>query len=85
MLKKQSKKEKEKIVSKDGNEAGRDSPNLDSDIRINNKKEKSAQEPEKENLDLVMENDDWAASAASSFSLYEKNEGLDSANSWDQC
>ena len=30
-----------------------------------------------------MENDDWAASPASSFSPYEDKEGPDSANSWD--
>lgn len=40
--------------------------------------------PDEENLDLVMENDDWAASPASSaLSLYDKNEGPDSANKWD--
>lgn len=41
------------------------------------------QEPDEENLDLVMENDDWAASPTSSFSPYENNESPDSANSWD--
>ena len=51
-------------------------------MEIHNGKEKSAQEPE-ENLDLMIERDDWAASPASSLSPYEKDESLDSANRWD--
>ncbi len=39
---------------------------------------------DKENLDLVMENDDWAASpAASALSFYDENEGPNSADKWD--
>ncbi len=62
---------------------GPDTPNPDSDIEMDNEKEKSAQKPEEKNLDLVMENDDWAASPASSLSPYEENESFDSANRWD--
>ena len=70
-------------MSEDGDEVGADTPNPDSDMGMDNDKEKSAQEPEEENLDLVMENDDWTASPASSLSLYEENKSLDSANRWD--
>ncbi len=48
-----------------------------------NEKKKVAQESKEENLELVMEIDDWAASPMSSLFLYEKNEGLDSANECD--
>ena len=41
------------------------------------------QEPNNENLDLVMETDDWAASPVSSFSPDEDNESPDLANRWD--
>lgn len=56
--------------------------NLDSDMELDNEKENSAQEPEEENLDLVMENDDWATSPNSSLSPDEEKENPDSANSW---
>ncbi len=65
-VRKESEKEKAKDVSEDGDKVGADTPNPDLDMRINNGKEKSAQEQEEENLDLVMENDDWAASPTSS-------------------
>lgn len=39
------------------------------------------QELDKENLDLVMENNDWAASSALLFSPDANNKTLDSANS----
>ncbi len=82
-LRKQSEKEKEKVVSADGDEIGVDTRNPDSDMEMDNEKEKLAQEPKEENLDLVMENDDWAASPGSSLSPYEDNKGPDSANRWD--
>lgn len=47
---------------------------------MDNGKEKSAQESEEENLDLAMENNDWAASPGSSLFPYEDNEGSDSEN-----
>ena len=56
--------------------------NSDSDMVMDNEKENSAQELE-ENLDLAMENDNWAGSPASFFSPDEENEGLDSVNKWD--
>lgn len=71
---------KQKVLQKDKDEIGPDTPNPDWDMDIDNKKEKIAQELEGENLDLVIENDDWAASLASSLSLYKKNKVFDSAN-----
>lgn len=65
-------------------DASSDPANSYLDVEMNNaEKEKSVQDPREENLDSVMENDDWAASPTSSFSLYEENECPDSANSWD--
>ena len=49
---------------------------MDSEVK------KSAQEPEEENLDLVMEIDNWVASPATLPSMYEDDESLDSANQW---
>ncbi len=57
-VRKESEREKTKVVSEDGEEVGADTPNPDLDMRIDNGKEKSAQEQEEENLDLVMENDE---------------------------
>lgn len=79
-LRKQSEKEKEKVVSADGDEVGIDTRNPDSDMGMDNGKEKSPQELEEENLDLAMENNDWAASPGSSLFPYEDNEGSDSEN-----
>ena len=56
--------------------------NSDLDMEIDNEKEKSAQKPE-ENLDLMIERDNWAASHTSSLSPYEENKSLDFANRWD--
>ena len=83
MLKKEKRKEKEKVVSENGDVIGADTPISNSDMGIDNEKEKSAQEQEEENLDLVMETDDWAASPASPLSLDEEAESQDSANLWD--
>ena len=77
------KKRRKKLLARTEMEVGVDTRNPDSDMGMNNEKEKSAQEPEGENLDLVMENDDWAASPGSSLSPYEDNEGSDSTNRWD--
>ena len=77
---KQSEKGKEKGVNEDGNEIGADTYNPTMDMQIDSEKKKSAQESE-ENLDLVMKTDDWAASLASlALSLYEEDEGQNSAN-----
>ena len=51
-------------------------------MATDNKKEKSAQEPE-ENHDLIKGDDDWATSLISLLSPYEENEDSDSTNSWD--
>lgn len=82
-LRKKSEKEKEKGISEDKDKVGVDIPNPDSDMRIDNGKENSAQEQEKKNLDLVMKNNDQASSLTSLLSIYEETESLDSANSWD--
>lgn len=49
-------------------------------MEVNNEKKKSAQKPDK-NLELMIENDHWAASPASPLSSYEENKGTNSANS----
>ncbi len=49
---------------------------------MDNEEGKSVQDPE-ENLDLLMETDDWAASPAPSLSLYEDDKSPDSGNKWD--
>lgn len=59
------------------------SNNFGSDTEMENKQDQSTQEPEEENLDLVLGNDYWAASFASSASPYENNKSLDCANSGD--
>ena len=56
-----------------------DSSDPNVDTRMDNKKGKSAQDPEK-NLDLLMKTDDWAASSALSLSLYVDNKSLDFGN-----
>ena len=75
----------QRVISEDRDEFEADTPNSNSDMGMDNEREKAAQELEEENLDLVMENDDWAASPASSLSLYEENKGLDSVDRWDKC
>ena len=82
--KKSKEKEKERTQTKNiNNDPIPDTPNPSLDVRMDLEKEKSAQQPEDENLDLVMESNDWAASPASSLSPYEENEGPDSTNRWD--
>lgn len=56
-----------------------DSLDPDVDIRMDNEERKSAQNPE-ENLDLLIEIDDWAANLALSLSLYEGDKSPDSRN-----
>ena len=75
----------QRVISEDRDEFEADTLNSNSDMGMDNEREKAAQELEEENLDLVMENDDWAASPASSLSLYEENKGLDSVDRWDKC
>lgn len=58
-----------------------DDPNLN--VLINLVKEKYAQQLKEKNLDLVVENDNGAASPVLLFSLYERNKGLNFTNSED--
>ena len=48
-----------------------------------NKNEVPAHGPEEENLNLLIETDDWTASPTSLYSLDQNSEVLDSTNCWD--
>lgn len=61
-VRKENEEEKRKVVSGDKNEVGVDTPNHNLDMRIDNRKKKSAQEQEEKNLDLIMDNNSWVAS-----------------------
>ena len=63
--------------------ASPDLADTDSDTEMDNERDQLTQELEKENLDLVMESDNWAARPVSSLSPFEDNESPDSANKWD--
>ena len=54
-----------------------DTSSPDMDIEIDNGKEVSTLASKKGNLDLVMRNDNWAASPVSALSLYKENDGPD--------
>ena len=60
-----------------------DTSDSDIEAKLDSEVKRSAQEPEEENLDLVMETNGWAASPAPSLSMYEDDESPDSANQWD--
>ena len=50
---------------------------------MDNEVKESAQEPEEENLNLVIETNDWDAIPALSLSMYKDDKSPDSANQWD--
>lgn len=64
---------KQMVVDKGKNKAEKTSHNLDSDIIIDNEKEKKVQKPGKKNLNKIMKNNDCIISLTSSHSLYQTN------------